>query len=203
MRLAALFFILLIFAFPAQAAPQRVVVLGDSLTSGYGLQGGEDFATKLQEALQADGMDVKVENAGVSGDTTAGGKARLEWSIQGDQAPDLVMVALGGNDMLRGLDPTETRANLTAILDTLKQRKIPVLLVGMKASMNMGEEYRAKFEVIYDDLAKQYDVAYYPFFLEGVAMDPKLNQQDGMHPNIKGIAVIVQNILPLVKKQLH
>lgn len=202
MRLIAVFFILVIFALPAHAASKRVVVLGDSLTSGYGLQGGEDLPAKLQEKLIADGLDVKIENAGVSGDTTAGGKARLDWSIQGDQKPDLVIVALGANDMLRGIDPATTRQNLTDILDVLKAKNMQVLLVGMKAPMNMGDAYRAQFEVIYDDLAQKYKVPHYPFFLDGVAMNADLNQGDGMHPNTKGVAVIVQKMSPVITKLL-
>lgn len=203
MRLSVLFILLALFSFPAQAAQKRIVVLGDSLTAGYGLKSGEDFVSKLQEAMVADGMDIKIDNAGVSGDTTAGGRARLDWAIEGDQTPDLVIVALGGNDMLRGIDPAETRKNLGAILETLKTRKIPVLLAGMKAPVNLGLAYKKKFEAVYDDLSKEYDVAYYPFFLQGVAMKQDLNLADGIHPNTKGIAVMVENILPVIKKSME
>lgn len=198
-----LFALILLFAFPVHAEQTRIIALGDSLTAGYGLQSGEDFATKLQEALISDGMDVKVENAGVSGDTSAGGLARLEWAIQGEPAPDLVMVALGANDMLRGINPSVTRQNLEEILKTLKDKKISVLLIGMKSATNMGEEYRKEFEVIYPELADQYDVPLYPFFLEGVAMDATLNLEDGMHPNTKGVLIMVQNIKPSVKEALE
>lgn len=198
-----LFALILLFAFPVHAEQTRIIALGDSLTAGYGLQSGEDFATKLQEALISDGMDVKVENAGVSGDTSAGGLARLEWAIQGASAPDLVMVALGANDMLRGINPSVTRQNLEEILKTLKDKKIPVLLIGMKSATNMGEGYRKEFEVIYPELADQYGVPLYPFFLEGVAMDATLNLEDGMHPNTKGVLIMVQNIKPSVKEALE
>jgi acyl-CoA thioesterase-1 len=202
MRLTVLFMVILLFSSSAMAAQKRIVVLGDSLTAGYGLQSGEDFVTKLQEAMVADGNDVKIDNAGVSGDTTAGGRARLDWAIQGEPAPSLIIVALGGNDMLRGIDPEETRENLSAILSVLKAKNIPALLAGMKAPANLGLAYRKSFESVYDDLAKQYDVAYYPFFLEGVAMKQDLNLADGIHPNTKGIEVMVKNILPIVKKSL-
>lgn len=184
------------------AEPVRIVTLGDSLTAGYGLEGGEDFAAKLQEALIADGVAAQVDNAGVSGDTSAGGLARLDWAIQGKKKPDLVIVALGANDMLRGLNPVETRKNLTAILDKLKEKNIAVLLAGMKSPANMGPSYRDTFDKIYPDLAKAHNVALYPFFLQDVAMKADLNLPDGMHPNQKGIAIMVRNILPSVKKTL-
>lgn len=202
MRLSALFVLLLLFSLPAQAAQKRIVVLGDSLTAGYGLQGGEDFVSKLQEALTRDGLDVKIDNAGVSGDTTAGGLARLDWAVQGEPAPDLLVVALGGNDMLRGIDPAETRKNLSAILAAMKAKDIPVLLAGMKAPLNFGLSYKKTFEGVYDDLAEEYDVAYYPFFLKGVAMKQDLNLPDGIHPNTKGIAVMVKNMLPVIRDAL-
>ncbi len=196
MRLPILFVLMMISTWPAQAATKRIVALGDSLTAGYGLQGGEDFATKLQEALIADGVDVKIDNAGVSGDTTAGGLARLEWATQGDPKPDLVIVALGANDMLRGIEPDEARKNLSSILENLKAKGIPAFLVGMKAPTNMGGDYKKSFEAIYPDLAKKYDVPFYPFFLEGVATRQDLNLPDGIHPNTKGVAIIVEKMTP-------
>lgn len=182
----------------------RVVALGDSLTSGYGLQSGQDFPAQLQHALQARGMAIKIDNAGVSGDTSAGGKARLEWAIAGEPKPSMVILALGANDMLRGIDPATTRKNLSDILDVLKAKNIPVFFVGMKASVNMGDAYRTQFDALYDDLAKQYHVAaYYPFFLDGVAMNPALNQNDGIHPNIKGVDVLVKKIAPLLQEAIR
>lgn len=186
----------------AAAAQQRVVALGDSLTSGYGLSAGQDFASKLEEALNQDGHFVKIDNAGVSGDTTAGGLNRLDWALAGEPKPDLVIVALGANDMLRGLDPALAKENLSKIIATLKERDIPVLLVGMKSMLSMGPLYRGKYDRIFPALAKEHDVPLYPFFLEGVAMDPALNLEDGIHPNEKGIAIMVENILPSVKKAL-
>lgn len=202
MRLSILFALITLFSLPAQAAQKRVVALGDSLTAGYGLQSGEDFATKLQASLIAEGLDVKIDNAGVSGDTTAGGRARLDWAVQGTPKPDLVIVALGANDMLRGINPDITRENLKAILETLKTKDIPVFLVGMRAPINMGIGYKKKFEAVYEDLADEYDVPLYPFFLDGVAMKADLNLPDGIHPNTKGIGIIVEKITPAVKKVL-
>lgn len=203
MRFGAVFIFFMIFALPAHAMQKRIVALGDSLTSGYGLQSGEDFASALGRALVAEGMDVKIDNAGVSGDTTAGGRARLDWAIQGELKPDLVIVALGANDMLRGIDPATSRENLKAILETLKTKNIPVFLIGMKTPLNMGLKYKKSFDAIYEDLADEYNAAYYPFFLEGVAMKQELNLPDGIHPNTKGMAVIVKNIAPLVKKEIE
>lgn len=195
--------ILALMDFSAAAEPQqRIVVLGDSLTSGYGLQGGEDFPSKLQDALIQDGLNVRVDNAGVSGDTTAGGVSRVEWSVAGDPKPALVIVALGGNDMLRGLEPDVTRTNLTKILTTLKEKEIPVLLAGMKAPLQYTLMFQKSFDSIYSDLAEEFDVPLYPFFLEGVALKPEMNQSDGIHPNQAGVARMVEGLLPLVKEQL-
>lgn len=202
MRVGTVFILFMIFSMPAHAAQKRIVALGDSLTAGYGLQNGEDFASALGHALVTEGLDVKIDNAGVSGDTTAGGRARLDWAIQGEPKPDLVIVALGANDMLRGVDPATARENLKDILETLKDKDIPVFLIGMKTPINMGVKYKKRFDAIYADLAREYDTAYYPFFLEGVAMKQELNLPDGIHPNTKGIAVIVKNIAPLVKGAL-
>ncbi len=206
MRLLMFFAVLMMFSAPSRAAenaPQRIVVLGDSLTAGYGLQSGQDFVTQLQAALVAEGLNVKLDNAGVSGDTSAGGKSRLDWAVSGESKPRLVIVALGGNDLLRGLDPAVTKANLDAILKELKARKLPTLLVGMKSPTNLGPFYQGKFDKIYPDLADEYDVPLYPFFLEDVAMKPELNQADGVHPNVQGVAVMVKNILPVVKEALE
>lgn len=205
MRIFSLFMVLCLSAFPASAADtqaKRIVALGDSLTAGYGLQAGQDFATQLQLALQAEKYNVKIDNAGVSGDTSAGGRSRLDWAVSGEPRPSLVIVALGGNDLLRGLDPQVTRDNLDAILKELQKRNLPVLLLGMKSPTNLGPFYQKKFDAIYPDLADEYDVPLYPFFLQDVAMNPALNQADGVHPNPQGVAVMVKNILPAVEKAL-
>jgi len=178
----------------AAAEPVKILALGDSLTAGYGLPEADAFTTRLQTALKDKGYDVQVINAGVSGDTTAGGRARLDWAL-GDQ-PDVAVVELGANDGLRGLDPASTRENLDAILTVMKERKVPTLLAGMYAPRNLGREYGDRFNAIYPELAAKHDVPLYPFFLEGVALDPKLNQEDGMHPNAKGVAIVVDGILP-------
>ena len=178
----------------AAAEPIKILALGDSLTAGYGLPEADAFTTRLQQALKDKGYDVQVINAGVSGDTTAGGRARLDWAL-GDQ-PDVAVVELGANDGLRGLDPASTRENLDAILTVMKERGVPTLLAGMYAPRNLGREYGDRFNAIYPELAAKHDVPLYPFFLEGVALDPKLNQEDGMHPNAKGVAIVVDGILP-------
>ena len=181
-------------SFVAEAEPVKILALGDSLTAGYGLPEADAFTTRLQQALKDKGYDVQVINAGVSGDTTAGGRARLDWAL-GDQ-PDVAVVELGANDGLRGLDPASTRENLDAILTVMKERGVPTLLAGMYAPRNLGREYGDRFNAIYPELAAKHDVPLYPFFLEGVALDPKLNQEDGMHPNAKGVAIVVDGILP-------
>lgn len=187
----------------AEAAAKRIVVLGDSLTAGYGLEGGQAFPEQLQIALTAEGLDVQVDNAGVSGDTTAGGLSRLDWAIQGDQPPNLVIVALGANDMLRGLPVAEAKKNLTKILEQLRDKKIPTLLAGMRAPAQYTLVFRGKFSDMYEDLADDFDVELYPFFLEGVALNPQLNQADGIHPNQQGVAVMVKNMTPVVKELLE
>jgi len=187
---------------PAGAAeqPVRIVVLGDSLSAGYGLPAAAAFPARLERALQAKmqtkGVAVSVANAGVSGDTSSDGLARLDWSVP--EGTDAVILELGANDALRGLDPAVTRKALTAILDRLQQRKIPVLLCGMLAPRNLGATYGQRFDAIYPDLAKRDGVLFYPFFLDGVATDAALNQRDGMHPTAAGVDVIVQRILPKV-----
>ena len=184
---------------PARAAAEDIVLvaLGDSLTAGYELPPGAGFPAQLQAALEAEGRDVAVRDAGVSGDTTSGGLARLDWSVGPDA--DGVILALGANDALRGIDPDETRANLTAILDRLDERGVPVLLAGMLAPPNLGEDYGARFKAVFDDLAGR-DVVFYPFFLEGVAARPELNLADGIHPTKEGVGVMVENILPKVRE---
>ncbi len=184
----------------AEAAPLRLVALGDSLTAGYGLPPEQGFTVVLEKALKAKGYNVQVVNAGVSGDTTTGGRARLEWTL-GDK-PDAMIVELGANDMLRGVDPGVARANLDAILKTVTGRKIPVLLAGMYASGTYGKVYVERFNAIYPELAQTYGVPLYPFFLEGVATDARLNQGDGIHPNAAGVQKIVEGILPHVTRLL-
>lgn len=178
--------------------PVKLVVLGDSLSAGYGLPGQAAFPTRLAEALKVKGIAVSIANAGVSGDTASGGRDRLDWSVpDGTQA---VIVELGANDALRGLDPAITKTALEDILKKFKERRIAVLLAGMKAPRNMGPDYAAKFDAIYPALAAAYPVVFYPFFLEGVAADAKLNQADGMHPNAAGVDAIVERILPQVEE---
>jgi acyl-CoA thioesterase-1 len=179
------------------AAPVKMVVLGDSLSAGYGLGGSDAFPAKLQKALQARGIEVDMSNAGVSGDTTSGGRDRLDWSVpEGTQA---VIVELGANDALRGIDPAVTRKAMTDIVTRLKARGIAVMLCGMLAPPNYGADFAASFNSIYSDLAKSFGVTLYPFFLDGVASDARLNQADGIHPTAEGIDIIVKNILPTVE----
>jgi acyl-CoA thioesterase-1 len=184
----------------AAARTLRLVALGDSLTAGLGLPPGKAFPDRLEAALRAKGWDVKVINAGVSGDTAADGLARYDWSVPKDA--DALIIELGANDMLRGMKPEATKATLAAILDKARAAHLPVLLTGMRAAPNLGGEYAAEFSPIYSALAKSYDVSLYPFFLDGVAGDPKLNQPDGLHPNAEGVAIIVENILPSVEALL-
>ena len=177
--------------------PIKMVVLGDSLSAGFGLAGPDAFPEKLQKALKVNGIAVDMINAGVSGDTSSGGRDRLDWSVpQGTQA---VIVELGANDALRGTDPAVTRAALTDIVTRLKSRGIAVLLCGMLAPPNYGSDYSARFNTIYPDLAKSSGVPLYPFFLDGVATDSRLKQADGLHPTAEGVDVIVKNILPTVQ----
>ncbi len=179
-------------------APLRIVVLGDSLAAGYGLPAGEAFPKRLEEALAAKGHRVAVENAGVSGDTASGGLARVDWSVP--DGTDAVIVELGANDALRGIDPRVTRDALDAILHRLGERKIPVLLAGMRAPRNMGRAYVDAFDAIYPTLAEKHGAVFYPFFLDGVAVERSLNQADGIHPTAAGVAVIVSRILPKVEE---
>ena len=174
----------------------RVVALGDSLTAGYGLPQKDGFIPRLQAALAEQGVTAEIVNAGVSGDTAADGLARLDWSV--GQDANAVIVELGANDMLRGIKPETTRAALDTILQRLTDRHIPVLLCGMRAAPNLGADYGQGFERNYSELAARYGAILYPFFLDGVAADLKLTQQDGMHPNAAGVGVIVGRILPKV-----
>ena len=178
--------------------PLNIVALGDSLTAGAGLAGQDAFPAKLQQALAAKGIAATVSNAGVSGDTMSGGLARLEWSVP--PGTDAVILELGANDALRGLDPAVTRRALDAILAALARRNIPVLLCGMLAPRNLGAEYARAFDPMFPALAKTYGAVLYPFFLDGVATNAKLNQRDGLHPTAAGVDVIVAKILPKVEE---
>jgi acyl-CoA thioesterase-1 len=198
--LALMFGVWALLVLPAQARSWKILALGSSLTQGYGLPPGTEFTTQLQAALKASGIDAEVENAGVSGDTSSGGLSRLDWSLAGH--PDAVIIELGSNDMLRGIPPEVTEKNLRAILTTLQEDHIPVLLTGMQAQRNLGADYVKAFDGIYPRLARDYNVVFYPFFLDGVALNPKLNQADGMHPNPAGEKIIVARMLPYVKKML-
>lgn len=184
----------------AQSADLKLVVLGDSLSAGYQLAPEDGFPEQLQKALDARGYSVEVVNAGVSGDTTSGGLSRLDWSVGTDA--DAVIVELGANDALRGIQPDITRSNLEEITKRLRERGVEVLLAGMLAPRNLGPEYAEAFDPIYSDLAQAHDALLYPFFLEGVALNPDLNLSDGMHPNADGVAIIVENILPKVEELL-
>lgn len=188
---------LLLLATPTRAEPLTILGFGDSLMAGYGLARGSTFPAQLESALRQRGHDVRIINAGVSGDTTAGGKARLAWSLA--EKPDAAIVELGGNDGLRGLPVEEMKANLDAILGELAARDIPVLLAGMRAPPNMGGDYGRAFRQAFVDLAKKHDVLFYPFFLDGVAANASLNQDDGIHPTAEGVSTIVEAILPKVE----
>ena len=200
--LAALLLTALVWAPPngARAAdrPVKIVVLGDSLSAGYGLPVDAAFPAKLAQALKAKGIAAAVTNAGVSGDTASGGLGRLDWSVP--PATDAVIVELGANDALRGIDPKVTKSALDGILTKLRNRHVFVLLAGMEAPRNMGPDYVRRFDAIYPALASAHAVVFYPFFLDGVATDPKLNQGDGLHPNAAGVDAIVARILPRVEQ---
>ena len=195
----------LLFALPAAADTVRVLAFGDSLTAGYGLARPDGFPAQLERALTAAGVSVDVVNAGVSGDTTAGGRARLDWVLAALPAAKQVVsiVELGANDALRGFEPAATEANLDAIILRLKVAGIGVLLAGMKAPPNLGREYVAEFDALYPRLAERHEVPLYPFFLDGVVADESLNLADGKHPNAEGVAVIVARILPHVRALLR
>ncbi len=178
--------------------PFSIVALGDSLTAGYGLAPEDAFTTRLEQRLKQNGLNVEVVNAGVSGDTSKGGLARVDWSVP--DGSDLVIVELGANDALRGISPAETAKNLDAIVTRLKQRGIGILLAGMLAPPNMGKAYEDAFNAIYPELAEKHGVELYPFFLDGVVADPQFNQADGIHPNAAGTGVIVERLSPTVDK---
>lgn len=202
-RAALAFLSLLLAPAAAQAADRLVLAFGDSLTAGYRLSPGQGFAPKLEAALRQQGVAARVHNAGVSGDTTAQGRARLNWVLAALKAkPDVVIVELGANDMLRGLDPARAEANLDAILAELAKRRIKVLLAGMVAAPNLGPDYAKRFNPIYARLAAKYRVPLYPFFLAGIVGDRSLHIGDAIHPNARGVSVIVKGILPPLRKLL-
>jgi len=180
------------------AAPIKILAFGTSLTQGYGLPPGTEFTAVLQATLKAQGTDAKLINAGVSGDTSADGVSRLDWSLA--DHPDAAIVEMGSNDALRGLDPRDTAKNLSIILSKLKAAHVPALVLGMKAPRNLGPEYAAAFDAIYPRLAKQFGDILYPFVLDGVALNPKLNQADGIHPNPAGVKIVVSRMLPYVER---
>lgn len=189
-------------AAPGQAEPRpgpiRIVALGDSLTAGLGLPPNDTLPDVLQRLLRAKGLSVDVQNAGVSGDTTAGGLARLDWAVP--DGTDAVMLGLGANDMLMGLTPERASANLEVIIERLKARNIAVLLLGMRASRSLGDEYANAFDRIYPGIAEKHGVLFYPFLLDGVALDPGLNQPDGIHPTAAGVRVIAERLLPSLEQ---
>jgi len=191
-----LFMVLGMFT-PAAAKPITILALGDSLTAGYGLEPGHAMPDVLQQALVKEGLDITIINAGVSGDTAVQGAARLDWALTDDVKA--LIVELGANDALRGLQPEQADLALRQIMDKAKAKNLPVLLLGMRAPPNLGADYQAKFDAIYPKLAQDYGAALYPFYLDGVAAHAELNQQDGIHPNDKGVAIIVPKLEPLVK----
>ena len=182
---------------------KNILAFGDSLTAGYGLGPGEGFTDQLEHTLNEQGINVKVSNAGVSGDTTSGGLSRLEWVLASASDVDLVILALGGNDALRGIQPEITRQNMDKMVNILKEKNIPTLIAGMMAPPNLGPQYGDKFNTIYSDLAKKYDVAIYPFFLDGVAGFIELNQNDRIHPNPKGVKIITEKMAPSIIEVLR
>lgn len=187
-----------------EAADILVLALGDSLYAGYNLDRGEGFPEELQNALVARGVDAFVVNAGVSGDTSAAARQRLDYALEGlPRNPDLVVLGLGGNDMLRGIEPEQTRENMEAMVRALSQRNIKVVLTGMVAAPNLGPDYAAVFNPIFPDLARKYDAALYPFFLDGVVTEPELMLPDGIHPTAEGVDKVVANVAPIVLKALE
>jgi acyl-CoA thioesterase-1 len=201
MRLLWVLAILVLGMTPSEAAsPLKLVILGDSLTAGYGLSAEQAFPARLEAALRQRGLEVEVVNAGVSGDTAQQGLERLDWSVEADA--DAVIIELGANDALRGLNPNETRKSLDQIIGRLTARSIPVLIAGMLAPPNLGAAYKEQFDAIYPELAKKHGVPLYPFFLDGVAAEHAFNLEDGMHPNAQGIEEIVRRMLPHVEEFL-
>jgi acyl-CoA thioesterase-1 len=200
---AAVLLCLLFSAAAANARPIRILVLGDSLTAGYGLPHADGFQAQMQAALKARGHDVQLVDAAVSGDTSAGGRARLDWALGGgttEGGADAALVELGANDGLRGLAPAQLQANLAAILDTLAARHIPVLLSGMLAPPNLGADYGRAFKAVFTTLGQRPGIIFDPFFLDGAAAKPELNQADGIHPNAQGVKLIVARLLPDMEK---
>jgi len=195
-RLFTFLFMTLVSAIPVSAT--TILALGDSLTAGYGLDAGHAMPDVLQAALKKDGKDVTIINAGVSGDTAVQGAARLDWALTDDVKA--IILELGANDALRGLPPEQTDKALREIMDKAKAKNLPVLILGMKAPPNMGADYQTKFDAIYPKLASDYGAALYPFYLDGVAAQPQLNQPDGIHPNDQGVAIIVPKLLPFVEQ---
>lgn len=189
-----------IFASSVFGAQTKLVVFGDSLTAGYGLENSASFTSVLEERLRKSGRDVVVVNASVSGDTSAGGLARIDWAL--GSGGDAIIVELGANDMLRGIDPARTRRALDAIIEKIKKRNLPLLLAGMRAAPGMGKVYETQFNTIFGELAAKHDILLYPFFLDGVASVRSLNLADAIHPNGDGVKVIVDRILPSVLKLL-
>jgi acyl-CoA thioesterase I len=197
-RASAATILALFAAVPAMAHVPVILDFGDSLTAGYGLAPEQAFPARLAAALHREGIEARIVNGGVSGDTTAGGLARLDWALA--DKPDIVILALGANDALRGIDPAAVRDNLDKMIQKIEAGGAKLLLLGMVAPPNWGEEYKRAFDRIFPELARAYHVPLYPFFLEGVAMKPELNQPDGIHPNERGVAVLVDRIAPLVAR---
>lgn len=195
--------LLMVFANGAEAKDLHILAFGDSLTAGYGLPPGQGFAPQLEDSLRRNGVRAFVTNAGVSGNTAGQGRARLKWTLDGlKRKPDLAIVALGANDMLRGLQPRQTREDVDAILAEFKRRGIPVLMAGMLAAPNLGQAYTTEYNAIFPSLARKYGAPLYPFFLAGVAGNPALNLPDRVHPNFQGIKRVVAGITPAVLKAL-
>lgn len=192
-------------ATPAPKGPERLILaFGDSLYAGYGLERGQSLPDAVQDRLRRDGINATIINAGVSGDTSAAGRQRFAFALDNlKRQPDLILIGLGGNDVLRQIPPTETRANMTAMLDEARRRGIPVLLTGMMAPPNLGPEYTGQFNAIWPDLAKRYDAALYPFILDGVIGNPTLMQADRVHPNRVGVDRIAAKVAPLVESSLR
>lgn len=199
MRILLFLLVFFIAATPAMAETKRIVALGDSLTAGYGLPEGDGFVPQLQKSLVAKGYDVRVENAGVSGDTASMGRARLADAIAGAPKPSLVIVALGANDVLRRMGADQAKDNIGAIIKELQAKNIPVLLVGIRGMFSQGPFFQTSFDKMYKQLAKEYDVPLHADFLEDIAMVSKLNQADGLHPNQMGVELMVKNILPKIE----
>ncbi len=194
----------LLIAHPVQAKEKLILAFGDSLTAGYQLPQTDSYPAQLQALLRQQDVAVRIHNAGVSGDTSASGRMRLAWVMASlKPQPDLVIVCLGANDSLRGVDPKITRTNLEAIMAELQRRKIPTLIAGMLAPPNMGKDYAASYNVIFPTLAKRYAAAYYPFLLDGLAANPKYLLEDGMHPNKQGARIIATKLAPMVRKTLE